>query len=317
MLSLTVASNPDTTQVSQADNIRNIMSLSNLLSTPAADSSETENNTATFMPIVQSPDDVLLPTNEAVSPDTPLSGITEPEHLSESVELDEAVDEADREFVCVNDEFTPCQSGQYTKDLSRKVISDHFGRNKACTRDITNWPLFCRKHYQRAAYNKDLWQLRKVKLILRQIDIIEEQFPGTTYDVHFKKSEETRLNQYSRQVTAGMTSEESAKLVAPKTGKYFEAPIDVLRELDQCLGLGKSAQQVKDTVDIISQMLEDKDTEQIPAVEFLPHIPGKTASHAKTPVKANSLKSPKTPKTPKSSGRVSTKGSVKKPSPKV
>jgi hypothetical protein len=35
-----------------------------------------------------------------------------------------------------NDDYNECKTGQYTMDLSRKVISDHFGRNKACTRII-------------------------------------------------------------------------------------------------------------------------------------------------------------------------------------
>lgn len=36
--------------------------------------------------------------------------------------------------------------------------------NLACggIADIDSWPLFCRKHYERAIYNKDLWQIRKL-----------------------------------------------------------------------------------------------------------------------------------------------------------
>ena len=312
MLTPTVTNVPDATQVSQADNIRNTMSLSNLLSAPASIKSEnTDNTPASASPFTPTKVASLLE-NGVDSPDTVMSEISELEESNESVEIDKVVDEANREFTCVNDEFTPCQTGQYTKDLSRKVISDHFGRNKACTRDITYWPLFCRKHYQRATYNKELWQLRKIKLILRQIDIIEEQFPGTTYDVHFKKSEEVRLNQYSRQVAAGMTNEESAKTFAPNAGKHFEASIDVLRELDQYLGSKKSVQDVKEIVDVISQMLEAKDTEQIPSIEFLPQVPSKSASPKKTPIKAPAMKSPQTSKSPKSSDRISVKGSVKK-----
>jgi hypothetical protein len=162
----------------------------------------------------------------------------------EAVDDGEDVPDSEREFICMNDEHTRCMTGQYTKDLSRKVISDHFGRNKACTRDITDWPLFCRKHYQRATYNKKKWQIRKVQLILRQFDVIEKQFPGTTYDIAFKKSEEARLNSYSRSVAAGMKQDDAMDKVAPKEGKHFEAPIDVLRELDQYVGTGKSHEYV-------------------------------------------------------------------------
>jgi hypothetical protein len=209
-------------------------------------------------------------------------------------------------------------TGQYAKHLSRKVISDHFGRNKACTRDITDWPLFCRKHYQRATYNKPKWQLRKVSLILRQFDVIEKDFPGTTYDVVMKKSEEARLNKFSRQVASGIKKEDAALQVAPATEKAFEAPIDVLRELDQWTGCGKTCEEVKDLVDQISQMLEENECEQVPSIEFLPRIPGKvkTPSPKKSPAK-RAPKSPKTPKTPKTPTRVSNKGGIKKTTQKA
>ncbi|KAH7383321.1 hypothetical protein BKA66DRAFT_463585 [Pyrenochaeta sp. MPI-SDFR-AT-0127] len=295
------------------------MSFANLLSPPTSTPPEVAVNQPVLAP-PSSPTKATTTPNEekARSSDTVMSDFPEPEVADESAEGGNVVDDADREFTCMNDEYTPCQTGQYTKDLSRKVISDHFGRNKACTRDITDWPLFCRKHYQRATYNKELWQVRKVKLILRQIDIIERQFPGTTYDVQFKKSEEVRLNLYSRQVAAGMKAEESAKTVAPKAGKHFEASINVLRELDQYLGKDKSTKDVKDIVDVISQMLESKDTEQVPSIEFLPQLPGKVTSPKKAPAKARASKSPKTlrtpktVKTPKTPSRVSAKGSVKK-----
>ncbi len=305
----TTAHISDAAQDLQVDTPRNTMSVSNLLNAPTLDDPNIHEDVP--LPPSTPPNPVK---EEADHVDTITSEPSEPEDLIEADE-DDDVDFANREFVCVNDEFTTCRTGQYTKDLSRKVISDHFGRNKACTRDITNWPLFCRKHYQRATYNKELWQIRKMKLILRQIDIIETQYPGTTYDVHFKKSEEVRLNQYSRHVAAGMSNAEAAEKVAPNSNKNFEAPIDVLRELDQYLGSGKSGQEVKDIIDVISQMLVGKDTEQIPAIEFLPKIPSKPVTPKKASGKIQATKSPKTPKTPKtpgSSSRISNKGSIKK-----
>ncbi|KAI8935323.1 hypothetical protein NX059_007908 [Plenodomus lindquistii] len=239
----------------------------------------------------------------------------------------DATDNADdlpddeREFFCMNDPCGRCMTGQYTKDLSRKVISDHFGRNKACTRDILEWPLFCRKHYQRATYNKSRWQVRKIELIIRQFDLIEAQFPGTTYDIHYKKSEEARLNRYSRLVTSGMSTDEAELLVLPATGKHFEAPIKVLLDLDSLVTKGKSYEDARKLVGLISEMLAGGKTEQVPSVEFLPNIPNKTK---KSPSKASSSKSPRTPKgrskDPKSPGtpsRVSAKGSVKKTSNKA
>jgi len=261
----------------------------------------------------------LTPSPDTAMTDVAVAAATEEED-EESGDVEDVPD-CDREFICKNDETSRCLTGQYTKDLSRKVISDHFGRNKACTRDITDWPLFCRKHYQRATYNKDLWQIRKLNLIHRQFGIIEQQFPGTTYDIHFKKSEEARLNEYSRKVASGWSDEDAANAVAPKTNKAFEAPVQILRELDLDLGKNKTIDEVKTVVERILEMITDKACDQVPSIEFLPNLPGKTASPKK---KSPQKKSPKTPtpkkarapKTPTSKttpGHVSAKGSVKKP----
>lgn len=215
---------------------------------------------------------------------------------------------ARREFHCMNDEFAECMTGQYTTDLSRKVISDHFGRNKTCTRQITDWPLFCRKHYQRATYNTSLWQIRKVNLIDRQFDIIEDQIPGTKYKVSLKKSEEQRLNAYSRKIASGMDVDDAEDAVAPiEGGKHFEAPIKVLRELEHELGDNKTQKQVKHTVKLISQMLENGETGQVPSIEFLPQL-----DKAGRPVAFSASKP--APKTRKTQPRVSAKGAIQKAS---
>ncbi|KNG45881.1 hypothetical protein DDE82_003837 [Stemphylium lycopersici] len=303
----------NTTELTQADNIRNAMSFNYLLAKSAA----TPDTTAALVPGPPStpPKSVKEETSLPVaSPDTTMNEPAEPSGVFEASEDGEDVPDSQREFICMNDEHTRCQTGQYTKGLSRKVISDHFGRNKACTRDVTEWPLFCRKHYQRATYNKAKWQIRKIQLILRQFDVIEKQFPGATYDIAFKKSEEARLNQYSRQVASGLSNEAAEKNVAPVIGKHFEAPIDVLRELDQWLGRGKSYDEVKKIVDVILQMLEEQECDQVPSIEFLPQLPGKSASPKKTPTKARAAKAPKSPNSP---SHVSTKGSIKKISQKA
>ena len=177
-------------------------------------------------------------------------------------------------FRCMNDEYEDCHTGQVTMELSRKVISDHFGRNKACTRLITDWPLFCRKHYQRATYNQKLWQARKITLILRQLDIIEAQFSGTKYTVKLKKSEEDRLNVYSRAISTNAQPAEAASLVVPEEGRSFEAPVQVLHQLEklQYLGVNKTKQEIETTVNKIRDMFENGETEQVPSIEFLPQL---------------------------------------------
>jgi hypothetical protein len=209
-----------------------------------------------------------------------------------------------REFVCQHDDHLECNTGQHTLDLSRKVISDHFGRNKACTRVIKDWPLFCRKHYQRATYGKHQWQTRKIALILRQLPIIEEQFPGTHYTVAFKKSEDDRLNVYSRLIASGADEQTAQNAIQPRNGKHFEAPIDCLRELNSYLGADKTMTEVAQIVTNINNMLEQKETEQVPSIEFLPQLledgttwtetaggsPRKGKAKAKSPVKKGPAK---------------------------
>ncbi|KAJ4342062.1 hypothetical protein N0V87_001388 [Didymella glomerata] len=301
------------------------MSFSNLLSDEPAEPKASTPKLVVGVPVLEPPstpkrrlspaeDDVTSPAYTVV-PET--SELTE-EVDSPDDEQQTAVDDdlIEREFVCMNDEYSKCRTGQYTLALSRKVISDHFGRNKACTRDLTDWPLFCRKHYQRATYNKELWQVRKVKLILRQFDVIEAEFPGTTYDITLKKSEEDRINEFSRKIAQGMSAEDAAAAVAPAAGKAFEAPIDVLRELDQYIGKGKTMSEAKDAMDVISQMFQEKETEAVPAIEFLPQLPGRIATPKKSPAKSRLPKSPsKSPS--KGSPRTSARGGVRKTNQKA
>ncbi|KAF2654963.1 hypothetical protein K491DRAFT_679302 [Lophiostoma macrostomum CBS 122681] len=226
-----------------------------------------------------------------------------------------------REFICMNDEYCECRTGQYTLKLSRKVISNHFGRNKGCTRKITNWPLFCRKHYQRATYNSALWQRRKVNLINRQFDVIEQELPGTTYTVALKKSEEDRLNAFCRAQSRGLSAEEAATAdgVATKEGvSAFQAPIAVLHELGDYLGPNKAMLHAKQVLSLINDMLRDESTKEVPAIEFLPEKPANNAAKTNTsdiaphliPQVASAAASKKTKKN--KSRRVSDKGAIRK-----
>jgi hypothetical protein len=231
----------------------------------------------------------------------------------------EDIPDEDRGFICKNDESSRCVTGQYTKELSRKVISDHFGRNKACTREITDWPLFCRKHYQRATYNKSLWQIRKLNLIFRQFDVIENGFPGTTYTIALKKSEHDRLGEYCKKVMAGMSHEDAAKLFTPTAGKHFEAPMEILREIYLDMGENKTIDEVKNVVEKIHQQITDGATDQVPSIEFLPNLRGVVGSPKKalktpSPRKGRKVETPNSKGTP---GRVSAKGSIKKPAQKA
>ncbi|KAH7083329.1 hypothetical protein BKA63DRAFT_403820 [Paraphoma chrysanthemicola] len=314
---------------SQVDQVRTKMDINSILApTTASPASDVTNAAPVLAPPTTPTKANAAPTEEQTeSPNAAMEDVALAEDAAQVEDVDDSAEgdaedipDEEREFICKNDETSRCVTGQYTKDLSRKVISDHFGRNKACTRDITDWPLFCRKHYQRATYNKKLWQIRKLTLIHRQFDVIESQFPGTTYDIHFKKSEEARLNEYSRKVASGWSEEDAAKAVAPATGKHFEAPINILRELDLDLGKKRSILEVKEIVEKILEQITEGAADQVPSIEFLPSIPGKTTSPKKvapkTPSPKKSRSGAKTPNSKGTPGRVSAKGSIKKPGQK-
>lgn len=306
------------------------MSFSNILASPPASAASPESPADVTMdaPALTPP---FTPTKSGVctkveydtaSPvsDTEASELT-PLQTAELFAPDSGEDLSDEErgFVCMNDSSSRCVTGQYTKDLSRKVISDHFGRNKACTRDIDSWPLFCRKHYQRATYNKDLWQIRKLNLIYKQFDVIEEEFPGTTYNITLKKSEAARLEKYCLMVMSGRSAADAAAAVASAKGKHFEAPIEILRELYLDMGDGKTIQEVKDVVEKIHQQITQGSTAQVPSIEFLPNLRGTNGSPKKAPKtpEPKKTRAAKTPTSKGTPGRVSAKGSVKKPAQKA
>ncbi|CAI6314608.1 unnamed protein product [Periconia digitata] len=238
--------------------------------------------------------------------------------ISEDIPASDGIDHDDREFECANDAQTRCMTGQYKINLSRKVISDHFGRNKACTRVIDFWPLFCRKHYQRATYNNKAWQARKISLILEQFDEIDYQIPGTLYNVAFKKSEENRLNTYARKITMGVSEDKAAEMVEPQqNGKNFEAPINVLRDLEANghLGKNKTSYDVKNTVAFIKDMLENDETANVPSIEFLPQLDrnGNVVTYG-VPATKKTVSKKTVSKKKASSSRVSSKGKVTKSS---
>jgi hypothetical protein len=314
-MSAVVAATPQDAEIKTA------MSLDNILSPPTADNASTSPIPDNFKVYkAETPETSCNQHNVSFGEVAATCGDSTAVADSSNHEPDnEKDDHIDREFICMNDEYSKCNTGQYSLKLSRKVISNHFGRNKGCTRKIQNWPLFCRKHYQRATYKPKLWQRRKVNLILRQFDVIEQEHAGTTYTVSLKKSEMDRLNLFARSVDSGMAAPEAGVIVAPNPEiKSFQAPIDTLRELQYELGCGKTIDQVKNIMAIINTMLRDNECDEVPSIEFLPEVPSSKSSKppkfakVKT-AKAAPVKGSKASK-PKASGpgRVSRKGAIRK-----
>jgi hypothetical protein len=302
-------------QAVATDAATNKMSLDNILcaAPPMVLDQVNESASATQDPVTVGTAKMLHTPSPERDASAEMASTTEHAATTSDTEKDNGTDaNVVREFVCMNDEYSECRTGQYTLKLSRKVISNHFGRNKGCTRKITNWPLFCRKHYQRATYNSDLWQRRKVNLINRQFDIIEQALPGTTYTVALKKSEEDRLNAFCRaQQFRGLSAEEAAAadgVAAKEDVSAFQAPIAVLHELGDYLGPNKSMDHVKVVLSLIDAMLRDGSTKEVPAIEFLPEDTAKNVPPV--PQASNVAASRKTKKN--KSGRVSKKGAIQK-----
>lgn len=164
---------------------------------------------------------------------------------------------------------------------------------------------------------------------------------GIRYTVGLKRSEEIRLNTFSRKVARGMTVQDAEDAMAPGSGKAFEAPIGLLSKLEDSLGQNKTMQEVKATLNVILADISSNAVEKIPCIEFLPQLdkdgqPELRGVAAPQPSKAPKKKvaksatskapakkgGPKTPKTASAattitakggSSRVSQKGGIRKP----
>jgi hypothetical protein len=184
--------------------------------------------------------------------------------------LAEGLIDDNREFICRGNAPFRCYTGQYTKELSRKVISNYFGRNKACTRNITEWPLFCRKHYQRASYNKKVWQTRKLKLIVQQLNMIEKKHPGTTYNIQVKKSEQRLLEMCARPTSFDISENGVEKSIVQSEWESLE--LSTIHEFYTLLGDKKSFADAQNVAERILGKLKDGTMKQLPSIEFLPRL---------------------------------------------
>lgn len=286
----------------QSASIRRVMRLDNILDNEAAPTVATAADKVAAAPPAQ--DDVAMTDAPTPAPERETTSGKLSEDGDEETD-NSASEEVEREFECKYNEYERCRTGQVTLKLSRKVISNHFGRNKGCTRLIQDWPLFCRKHYQRATYHPKKWQMRKINLIIRQLEIIEKDMPGTKYTISLKKSEMDRLNSFARATDSGKSLEDAAQLVEPNSDvKSFQAPIDVLREIQPDLGQHKTRQEVQEVMRLIHDMVDQGECEQVPAIEFLPEI---------QPPKMKPVKKAG-PNKAEASSRISSKGAIKKTS---
>jgi hypothetical protein len=159
-----------------------------------------------------------------------------------------------------------CFTMQFLTSESRPCISDYFGRNKAKTRAIKRPVIYCRKHYQRCSNKESVWRFIKIRLILEQIERIEEDHPNTTYDVSLKKSEMDRLSKYNNEKAAGKNP--SGGIATKKV-----ATIPVLKHIYvHFVGKGKTKTECEDLVNWCRTQIIDGHMEFLPTFEMVPNI---------------------------------------------
>ncbi|OJD37535.1 putative pathogenicity factor [Diplodia corticola] len=191
-----------------------------------------------------------------------------------------AGDPTNREFNCWAVPHSRCMTGQYTLPLSRKMVSDYFGRNKAGTRRVQprRWIRACRKHYQRQSY-QDSWRWHKGRVVIRQLQLIAaQQQPPLTFRVALKSSEEKRLERYKGGlVDAGRLFDRHREEVTRlDEEKPDQAPLAVLQDIKEfvrqrggeaaCLGAADCEELVGRAIDWV----KGKKCLRLPLFEMMP-----------------------------------------------
>ena len=175
-----------------------------------------------------------------------------------------------------------CGTGQ---TVFRKVISDFFGRNKRNAQQIPEiyQVIWCRKHYQRGAYQNHkpsakansgkLASLGKITWIVVQLLLIEKWRPNCTYTIALSEKEKKRL----KAANGGKPTQPKAPRGQGKTGRTNvkgdkDAPIEVVRSYQKHLGENKSLQDCLRTVNDMKYDVEEDITAYLPGVEFLAEV---------------------------------------------
>jgi hypothetical protein len=197
-----------------------------------------------------------------------------------------------------------CRTMQVDALDSRLCVSDFFGRNKSSTRLIKSPLTWCRKHYQRFSYQAKSWQGTKLFLIQEQLERIDCDDPGTTYNIKLKKSELKRLSE---------ANNGDRVAVAGRPLKKDEAPIDSLQYIyDNILGDDKTKQDCEGFLRWCSQERAKGTFDIIPRVEMVPNL-SDDASEEDSEDEIMTDVTPVTKVTIKKASRISQKGAIKKP----
>ncbi|KAF2238169.1 hypothetical protein EV356DRAFT_338980 [Viridothelium virens] len=191
-------------------------------------------------------------------------------------------DDRNGQIQCMCVSGDTCGTGQ---QIWRKVISDFFGRNKKSAQQIPEiyQVIWCRKHYQRGAYQKGKpaaaatsgkqSSLSKITWIVVQLLLIEKWRPGCKYTISFSERERKRI----KAANGGRITQTKGPRGRGKTGRTNvkterDAPVDVVMGYEQHLGEDKNTQDCLRVVNEMKYDVEEDRTIYLPGIEFLPEV---------------------------------------------
>ncbi|KAF2436322.1 hypothetical protein EJ08DRAFT_644698 [Tothia fuscella] len=170
-----------------------------------------------------------------------------------------------------------CRTGQVNAKECRYCVSDYFGRNKRATAMIPRPIQWCRKHYQRAAFQAKTWPLIKVCLIKIMQHWLMEDFIAShkkvmTFTVQLKRSEKIRMSNYNNAVASKMDIPDNIHPEGRVKGNL--APVAALQHMfKDFLGPNKSYEHCQKVLIWVEQELRAGRLTNIPNFEMVPEWP--------------------------------------------
>ncbi|KAK9365137.1 hypothetical protein V1509DRAFT_634099 [Lipomyces kononenkoae] len=168
---------------------------------------------------------------------------------------------------------------------ARKVVSHIFGRNKRQTLAIPEdmWVFICRRHYQRESYRKETFPVLQTKLVLMQLDKLEQW--GQVCNFTLIRSKPKRYAPRATYATAAAPlSPHSQSYIRPRVFSHNDSNnnVDVQSMIDRMVDDQKthSFAQVRALILAIQAYLEretDPALRVFPNIEILPNIEGPMA----------------------------------------
>ena len=191
-------------------------------------------------------------------------------------------DDRNGQLQCMCVSGDTCGTGQ---QIWRKVISDFFGRNKKNAQQIPELyqVIWCRKHYQRGAYQKGRpgavatsgkqSSLGKITWIVVQLLFFEKWRPDCRYSIGFNEKEKKRLKVANGgRVPLSKTPKGKGKTGRTNVKTEKDAPIDVVRSYQKYIGDNKTTRDCLLVVNEMKYDVEDDNTTYLPGLEFLAEV---------------------------------------------